>query len=182
MRVNIFVIALSAIIFTGCKSEQKKDDVKSSVEEIKESTTFDVKLDVVIKQDDDLILYYKDGTNQWIVEEKAVWANVKGKEGVQTVTFNLPENIVPNDFRLDIGRNEFKGQDPIEIKSFTMSYFANTFTATQDEFNTYFKPNQYITYNPATKQYELKKDEQGNYDGFFETTPELYPKILNLVK
>lgn len=170
---------LLTLAFVSCKNEEKKESVAPAVEEVK-ANTFDVTVDVVLKTDDDLILYYKDGTNEWFVEEKAVWNTVKGKNEVQSVVFNLPEGVLPNDLRLDIGRNEFKDLKDIEIKKITISYLGNKFEIQQDQIETFFKPNQFISYDAATKLYSFKKDEQGNYDPFFETKPEFYPQLAKI--
>ena len=175
-KALITALFLSIILFS-CKNEEKKETPK----EEEKPLIFDVSLELKIKRDDDLILYYKDGSNEWIVEEKAVWYSVKGNENFQRVVFNLPEGIIPNDFRFDIGRNEFKNQEPIEIKSFTMKYLDKSFTINQDQFDLFFKPNQYIKYDGKTKQYSFKKDENGNYDPFFETKPVFYQQLTNLI-
>ena len=124
-------------------------------------------LDVIIKKDDDLLLFFKDGSNAWFDENHIVWATVKGSDQVQTVTFNLPEGVLMTDMRLDIGRDEFKGQEPVELKKITFQYLNNRFEINQDQISNSFEPNQYITFDPATKLYSFKKDEKGNYDPFF---------------
>jgi hypothetical protein len=176
MKKILFISALSFLVIS-CGDRTEKDSEKITEEK---STTFDVTVEIKIKKDDDLILYYKDGSNEWIVEEKAVWNSVKGSNDFQKVMFKLPEDVVPNDFRFDIGRNEFKDQDPVEIRSFTISYYDNSFVVTQDMFNTFFKPNQYIKYDESAKQFSLNKVE-GNYDPYFETAPEMYPQISKIV-
>ena len=99
---------------------------------------------------------------------------------MQSVVFNLPEGVLPNDLRLDIGRNEFKDLKDIEIKKIMISYLGNKFEIQQDQIETFFKPNQFISYDAATKLYSFKKDEQGNYDPFFETKPEFYPQLAKI--
>lgn len=169
---SLFVIVL---VFTSCKN-----DPKETVAEEK-TNIFQVVLDVKVKDTTDLVLYYKDGTNEWIVEDKAIWNTVKGKDQFQTVTFDFKEDIVPIDFRLDIGRNEYKNQQPFELRSFIMKYYGKSFVINQDKINFFFKPNQYVVYDEKTKQYSLKKDEKGNYDPYFETAPTIYPHITKLV-
>ena len=162
----------------SCKKEENKKQL-DAVAQLPEKT-FNVEVDLIIKKEDDLILYYKDGTNEWFVEEKAVWNTVKGKDDVQAVRFNLPEGVLPNDLRLDIGRNEFKDQKEIEIKKIIVSYLDNKFEISQDQMATFFKPNQYISYDAASKLYAFKKDDKGNYDPFFETKPEFYHQLAKI--
>lgn len=173
--ITSFFIMASLV---SCKNEESRKH-SYAVGELPEKT-FNVEVDLIIKKEDDLILYYKDGTNEWFVEEKAVWNTVTGKDDVQAVTFNLPEGVLPNDLRLDIGRNEFKDQKGIEIKKIIVSYLENKFEISQDQIATFFKPNQYISYDEASKLYSFKKDDKGNYDPFFETTPELYPQLAKI--
>lgn len=174
---------LSAVFFvfffSSCKEKVKdipKEELGSGSLDL-----FQFIVDIKVKDTTDLILYYKDGGNEWFIEEKAIWNNVKANDAFQTVVFDFEEDIVPNDFRLDIGRNEFKNQQPIEIKKITMNYFGNTFGIEQDQVNFFFKPNQYLIYNEGSKQYVLQQDEIGNYDPYFETAPTIYPHIVNLV-
>lgn len=181
--VPSFLIGFSLVLLafaSSCKGEVK-DSTKAPEEVVvKESNTFNITVDIKIKKDDDLIMYYKDGSNEWIVEDKAVWNTVKGSEDFQKVVFRLPEDVVPNDFRFDIGKNEYKGQDPIEIRSITLDYYKQSFVITQETLSTFFKPNQYIKYDEASKQFTLSKVDN-NYDPFFETAPAIYPQITKLV-
>lgn len=179
IRILISALFLSLALFS-CKNEAKEESEKST--EITQSVTFDILLDLKIKKDDDLIIYYKDGTNEWIVEEKAVWNSVKGSDEFQTVIFHMPDGVVPNDFRLDIGRNEFKNQEPIEIRRLTLSYLNNKFSVEEGQFDLFFKPNQYITFDEKTKQYSFSKDSLGSYDPYFETRPAFYPQLANMIK
>jgi hypothetical protein len=179
MKTKLIILSLFLSLgFVSCKNKSQKEEVKEPQKE--KSLTFDVTLEIVTPADVDLILYYKDGTNEWFEEEKAVWNGAKTKAEVQTVTFNMPEGVLPNDLRLDIGRNEFKGLKDVEIKRITFSYLNNKFEIQEDQIGMYFKPNQYITFDPATKLYSFKKDDKGNYDPFFETKPEVYPRIAKV--
>lgn len=177
MKYKALLLGLLSLVVLSCKNQEKEEKQN----EVEKPMIFQVTVELKIKKDDDLILYYKDGTNEWIVEDKAVWYSVKGNDNFQNVVFNLPEGVIPNDFRFDIGRNEFKNQEPVEIKSFTMKFLDKSFTINQDQFNLFFKPNQYIKYDPSTRQYSFSKDEKGNYDPFFETTPVFYQQITNLI-
>lgn len=165
------------IILFSCKNEETKEAQSETIKPL----LFDVSVELKIKKDDDLILYYKDGSNEWIVEDKAVWYSVKGNENFQNIVFHLPEGVIPNDFRFDIGRNEFKNQEPIEIRSFTMKYLDKSFTINQDQFDLFFKPNQFIKYDAKIRHYSFTKDEKGNYDPFFDTRPVFYQQLTNLI-
>ena len=183
MKTKLVLAGLAmALSFSSCK-DNDKDDKKTEQQPAAadaKSQTFDIAIDVVIPSDEELILFYKDGTNDWFQDDKTVWAGVKGSTNVQTAVFHLPEGVLPNDIRLDVGRNEFKGLAPIEIKKITMTYLDKKFEIPQDQIANYFKANQFIAYDEATKKYSFKKDEKGGYDPFFETKPEFYPQLANL--
>jgi len=179
MKKLLFISMIAFLVVScGNKSENDMKETEEIAEE--KTTTFDITVDIKIKKDDDLIIYYKDGSNEWIVEEKAVWNTVKGSGDFQKIVFKLPEDVIPNDFRIDIGRNEYKGQDPIEIRSISLNYLDNSFVVTQEMFATFFRPNQFLRYDDVTKQYSLNKVEE-NYDPYFEVTPSMYPQLTKLV-
>jgi hypothetical protein len=175
MKTKITLL-LACLALFSCKKEADP----AAVAEAPKPKTFDIKVDLIIPSDDELIFYYKDGTNEWFVEEKAVWAGVKGSANVQTVTFNLPEGVLPNDLRFDIGRNEFKNLKSLEIKKITLSYLDKNFDILQDQVNTFFSANSYISYDEASKQYTFKQDEKGNYDPYFDTKPAFYPELAKI--
>jgi len=177
MKKYVFLLAIALFsTFTSCKqnAEAEKDGEKKPVE------TFHVSMELQTNNDVDLILYYKDGTNEWFVDNKTVWYTAKANKDFQKVDFTLPEGSLPIDLRLDIGRNEYKGQEPIAIRYFSMNYKDQSFVITSDNFLTFFTPNQYITFDAATKRFAFKKDEAGNYDPFFVASPAMYTQIANV--
>lgn len=176
MKTKIIIASLFLALFASCKNEEKKPVV---VEEPKVET-FDVAIDLIIKADDEMILLYKDGTNQWFDEDHAVWLGVKGSDSVQTATFNLPEGVIGTDLRFDIGRNEFKNLAPIEIKKITISYKGKKFVIDQDKVNDYFTTNEFIVYDPATKQYSFKKNDKGEYDPYFQSKEPLLAELIKV--
>lgn len=171
---NVISLVILFLVLISCKEKLSLLKEKDVI--------FQVEIEIKIKNDDDLILYYKDGTNEWFMDEKAIWSSVKGSNNFQKVVFRIPQDVLPNDFRLDIGRNEFKGQAPIEINKFIMLYDDNSFEITKENFSKFFRGNQFISYDEELKKYILKKDEQGNYDPFFETKSDFYPELINLIK
>lgn len=172
------IIAVIFISLLSCKNNEQKESPEA-IEEVKPKT-FQVLLDLVIKTDDELILFYKNGPNQWFDDEKTVWNNVKGSEETQTVVFNLPEGVLPTDLRIDIGRNEMKNLKDIEIKKIAISYLDKSFEIPQDKMDTYFKPNKCMSYDASTKIYTFKKDDEGMYDPFLEAQPDFYTELAKV--
>ncbi|OYU81330.1 MAG: hypothetical protein CFE23_04340 [Flavobacterium sp. BFFFF1] len=177
MKTNVILtsVFLSLALFS-CKNDDKKTDEseKPKVE------TFDVSVDLIIKQQDELILFYRDGSNQWFDEAHAIWYGVKAKNELQTAKFSLPEESLATDLRLDIGRNEFKNQEPVEIKKITISYKGKSFEVNEDTMENYFKPNEFMVYNPETKLYSFKKNAKEEYDPYFVATPLLNQELAKI--
>lgn len=173
----LIVSAFLALTFVSCKNDKKGEAAVAA--EVKPET-YNVMVDLIIKKDDDLLLFFKDGSNEWFDENHIVWQTVKGSDQVQTVTFNLPEGVLMTDMRLDIGRDEFKGQEPVEIKKITLQYLNNRFDINEDQISNSFEPNQYITFDAATKLYSFKKDEKGSYDPFFVAKSNIYNDIKRI--
>lgn len=172
-------IVFSVIIFfiqTSCK----KNEVDSYNNQ-KFTDFFRFDLVINIQDTTDLILYYKDGSNEWFVDDKTIWQTISGSEENQLVIFLFQDETVPHDFRLDIGRNEYNNQKDFKIVNATFYYKKNKFEISGSDFEVFFRPNQYIRKNPLTQAYSLNPDENKNFDPFFETTPSLYPQIVKLV-
>lgn len=169
MKFTAF-LGLTIILFTSCKKEiatSKNDSVD----------LYEVSVSLKIKKDDVLILFYKDGSNSWFDQDHTIWQGVKGNEQIQTVTFKLPQGVLMTDMRLDIGRDEFNAQEPIEIKKVAFQYLDNRFEISEDQFANSFEPNEYITYDTQTKQYAFKQDTQGKYDPYFVAKSTVYNDI-----
>ena len=168
----IFITFLVAVISFSCKNESKKTEEILPEEKI---ITFDVTTDVIVKKDDDLIIYYKDGTNEWFDERHAVWNHVKGSDNLQTITFHLPEGVLPNNIRFDFSKNPL--QDPIKISRIKISYQKNSFEVREDDILNYFEINEYVKYDKNTKLYTTSKDSKGVYDPFLQITMKFYNEM-----
>ena len=176
---NIFSISMKAsflisLFFFGCKEAKKR-------EQELEKNNFTIQIEIEIPTNEELIVYYKDGKNQWFVEKKAIWRNVKGSKKSQKVIFTIPNQIVPNDFRIDIGRNVYKGLSYCIIKSIAIGFQGRYYVIPENKVLNYFNPNQFIIYDKKTKIFKFSKDAKGNYDPFFESKETLYPLLVEVV-
>ncbi|PWA06874.1 hypothetical protein [Flavobacterium psychrotolerans] len=173
MKAKVILVSLFlSVAFLSCKNEAKKEEIQP-VEEVK-ANTFDVVLDLNIKKDDELILFYKDASISYFDEDHTVYAGVKGNEQSQKVIFNIPEGVLPNDIRLDISSN--KKQDPIKINSIELNFEGRTFRIDQNNFEKYFKPNDFIKYDASSSSITMS-EKDGNYDPFFTTNPAIYAEL-----
>lgn len=170
MKAKLFFLNLFLMVsFISCKNKE----VEKPVEEIK-ANTFDVIVDLDIKKNDELILFYKDPSISYFDAKNTVYYGIKGKNESQTVTFRLPEGILPNDIRFDISSKN--DQEPIKINSVTLSFEGRTFKIEQKDLLKYFSPNEFINFDENTGVATcIKKGE--NYDPFFLTKPTIYPEL-----
>lgn len=170
MKIKFLLSALLfSVFFISCKdNESEKKDSSKSVE-VKHDDVFKVTFKYKIKKDDNFCLYYTyDGTINFN-DKQTIWMPVKGSDAEQTVTFLLPESIVPSYFRVDFGSGKNIEQSDVELKSFDMVYNGKSFKAENTDILNYFTPFEpYTKIAPNTSTLQrLKKDQEGG--------PILYP-------
>jgi len=161
-------ILLLAVFLTGCKNEKPIDslDVVKTEEAVK---IFQITLDVTVKKNDDFALFYtEDGSINFT--GNPIWIGVKGSETSQKVVFNLPEDVIPTNLRLDFGIS--KDQEPMTINNFKMTYAGKTFEAPGATFFQYFRPNEECTQVDKVKALVIPVKKEGKYFG-----PSFYPEI-----
>ncbi|WP_291286375.1 hypothetical protein [Flavobacterium sp.] len=165
----IFINLVLLTFFIGCKN---KEEV-APVEEVK-ANTFDVIVDLQIQKDDELILFYKDPSIAYFDDKNTVYNGVKGNIEPQSLTFSVPEGVLPNDIRFDISSK--KDQDPITINAITLSFEGRTFKILKGDILKYFTPNEFIKFDEATGIVTFIKNGE-NFDPYFLTKPAIYPEI-----
>lgn len=165
----LFITLLSIISCKENKTEDKLNNESVAVE--KDNSIFKVSFDLVIKKNDNMHIYYtQDGTINFD-EKNSVWMPVTGNENSQTVTFKLPEDVLPTAIRVDFGFGKNIEQSDVELKSFRMDYYGKVVEAKGVSIFDYFYPNKENTeIIPGTSILKrLKKDQ--------ESGPILYPQI-----
>lgn len=176
-KFGIAIITLITLL-TSCKQEQKETVTQEQPEEKIE--TFNVVTNVIIPKEDDLIVYYKDPSNEWFDEEHAVWVHVKGSDKEQEIIFALPEGVLPNNIRFDFSKNP--DQEPVRILKIKISYLGKSFEVTEDKISDYFDYNEYVKYDPTTKLYTPFKDSKGIYDPFLSINIPFYNEMDKINK
>ena len=175
MKNRIFITTLALISLISCKNEKTEPAVTSIPIE-----SFKIAIDLVIKKDDSLQLYYKDESMTDWVFDKCVTKIVKGSENSQEVIFDLPEDVLPSELRFDMGSNI--NQEEVQIKNFRMKYFDKSFEAKDTLFFQYFYPNEQIDYNRAKATAKPIVKEGTIYDPVFISRQVLTPQINKLIK
>ena len=172
---RILAVVLVFITFTSCKEEEKEVVIVETPKE-----TFKVGLDLVIREDDSLQIYYKDPSMDDWGFDKCVTQVVKGSNEMQEIIFNLPEDVLPSELRFDMGTNKSQGE--IEIKSFKMQYLDKNFVAKDTLFFQYFYPNEHIEYNRSKAFAKPIVKENTPYDPIFISRLVLTDEINKMIK
>lgn len=167
MRNRILVaLVLMTTLIIGCKNEKSADQPQAATSEVID-TNFKITVESIIKKDDDYSLYYTDGSGPDFKEP--LWSSVKGSEAPQKITFIIPNENFPSEFRLDFGLK--KNQEDIVLKSVQLDYNGKSRNITGPELGIYFRADENkCTFDPKTGIIKaIVKDGQ-------RQSPSLYPQ------
>ena len=169
MKTRIILsVLLATVFFTGCKNEKPIDSLEV-VKTEEAAKIFQIVLDVTVKKNDDFALYYtEDGSINFT--GNPIWIGVKGSGTPQKVVFNLPEDVIPTNLRLDFGIS--KDQEEMSINNYSMTYAGKTFDAPGAMFFKYFRPNEECTQVDKIKALIIPVKKEGKYFG-----PSFYPEV-----
>ncbi|WP_293891784.1 hypothetical protein [Flavobacterium sp.] len=164
---NKVLFFLPLIALLSCKNDVKQAE-EAKPAEVKEKQ-FLVTLDLIAKKDDNMHLYYTQDKSINFEETESVWAQIKGSDNVQQVVFKLPEDVIPTDFRIDLGYGKNVEQTEIVLKKMTFNYLDKMFVASGADIFNYFYPNQENTIvDKSTGVLKRKTVDQ-------VTAPSIYP-------
>lgn len=168
MRTKFFInLVAILVIATSCKNEKKADD-QAGANPVKQN--FSVELDVVVAKKDDFTLYYTEDNTVNFVGGMAAWKGVNGGGVEEKVLFELSEEIIPTDIRLDFGLN--KQQEYVQINNVNINYYGKDFTFKgSDFFNWFIKDDKFKNeIDPAKGTIKFVKS------GADYVTPYFYPR------
>lgn len=132
----------------------------------RESSAFSMVLDVVIKQNDSIHVFYTlDGTINF--SEKDFWKKVTGQKRNQKIELEFPKKVVPTQIRIDFSNN--LKQEEIIFNKVEFNYKKNSFVAKGKEIYKYFRIDETNTIlNPESGTLRRK-------DPLRKGAPSLYP-------
>ncbi|RBA29701.1 hypothetical protein [Flavobacterium tibetense] len=167
---------LFTIVFVSCKKEKTDNQIESE----EKSKTFDVTLNMVVSQDDNFQIFYIDGSNQDFDENKSLWVSVKGSLEPQDIIFNLPEDVIPSNIRLDLGNNE--NQSAMKLNSFKMSYYDKSYELKDTLILRNFVIGEQLNYDKTTSTLTPNKGKATIYDPLLYPQSNLREEIEKIVK
>ncbi len=138
----------------------------------KEENVFRVFIDIKVLEDDNFQVFYIDDLESGYSEKNRKTIQVKGISEFQTIVFELPNNVLPKMFRIDLGEN--KKESPIEIKSVKLKHNDKVIEINDLVLDRFFKPNIYI--EKVDKAF-LRQSIESRYDPFLSSTPLLNKKM-----
>ncbi|HSD14319.1 MAG TPA: hypothetical protein VLB74_06700 [Flavobacterium sp.] len=125
----LFFLAVLLLLFSCDKNEQSNKMI--------------FKMDMVAKKSDSMHIFYKtDGTINFN-ENESFWVKIKGQNKNQRKTIEFPKGVVPNQVRIDFGRN--LEQREIILNKFEFVYFGHSFVAKGKEIYKYFRVDESST-------------------------------------
>lgn len=175
MKKSILLFVLTISFLVSCKDEKTATEPSKQVQVVLSGT---------IKKDDSFQLFFKEEDNLEIpyTETNSIWVDVKANEKPQTITFVLPENVLPNYLRLDIGKID--SHKEMNITGLNISYLDKKVTMNSATFfDTYFIPNKCILLeDKGSGLIKLQKDEAGTYDPIFNSGENLKFELQRMYK
>ena len=171
MKTKLLIAALASTVLFSCKSDKQEEPAAPKKPTVK------VALDLVIKKDDSLQLFYIQHGETEYNGALTVWAPVKGSDEPQEVLFDLPEDVLPTKLRIDLSKN--KEQDPIEVKKFTIKYKERAFQVKDTMFYQYFIPNEQVEWDRKKAVATFKKDGK-DYDPQFGSREVMDAELLKV--
>ncbi|MGL2965400.1 hypothetical protein [Flavobacterium sp. XGLA_31] len=180
MRAKIFFsIILLSILGTSCKGKQEETTTPTAekpAKAIKEN--FSVEMDLAASKKDDFALYYTEDSTINFTSEMTVWHGVTGDNKRETIVFNLSEELLPTDIRLDFGMN--KEQESVTVYNLKISYYGNDYLIKGSDFFKYFIDNKSFKTEINATDGTLKILKVGSE----YKTPFFYPRqeIVDVIK
>jgi hypothetical protein len=132
----ITALFLLTTLFVGCKDEKSVDNLEV-VQPVEKNNLFKVILNVTVKKDDNLSLFYTTDGSTDFSKLPTIWKGVKGSDSPQKIEFELPEDVIPTQLRLDFGTNE--KQEDIVLSNVIFSYFGKERNIGCPELVTFFR-------------------------------------------
>jgi hypothetical protein len=147
MKAKIFLLLFSAIAILGCKNDQT-DTTKGAAAAEAPDDTFKVIAKVIVKEDDNLSLFYtEDGSTDF--KNEPLWSKVVGSAEPQEVIYTLPKDVFPTQLRLDFGVSP--EQVDVTLQSVTFQYKDKSRTIAGAELGNFFRADDSkCTFDPAT--------------------------------
>lgn len=164
MKKKLTILVLIACF--ACKQGKNEYKKQSSIINDKEIVKLELLLNVKVPKDDVFEVYYYESGEKTFNSENFIFKRVKGSEDVQTLTFEIPNNVYPERLRLDFGKNT--DQEEMTLVAATLKYGNKKYMFSNLEINEQFKPSKYMLFDPETREI-ITQEINNKYDPYFYT-------------
>ena len=171
MKSKSLLIAIIILSFTvSCKNEDKNNKSGEDLAKPAIKEYFRVEIYKSASKRDDFSLYYTEDNSVNFSGALAIWHGVTGGNVRETISFDLSEELLPTDIRLDFGIN--KDQETVMIYNVKIGYYENELNIKGSDFFNYFIEN---------KEFKTEIDNQNGAlkilkNGAEYKTPYFYPR------
>ncbi|WP_322971460.1 hypothetical protein [Faecalibacter sp. LW9] len=153
------LVLLSIFTITSCTEKDKNEIETTNVnEDLKDKLV--VTVEGVFPKNDRLQLFYSNDSK--FDEKQSLFEAVYGQTVLQEVVFVLPNNVKPQQLRLDLGENP--NQTNITIKDIKVEYNGLSIEHEPEKFREYFEDTYFTVYNPTTREYDLRANDNNVFD------------------
>lgn len=175
-----YYILILAICLISCKNDNNKETKKDEQEivDTKEAVVadeniFKIHLNLTVEKDDIFEVYYtSDSVEEKFSAKKKVRKKITGNSQVQEVVFELPVDVLPYNFRIDLGQN--KELSSLMIHHIKLELNGEFIDIDQSLIKSFFAFNQFIEHENG--HFSLK-EVKGKWDPFMISKAVLIKKI-----
>jgi hypothetical protein len=181
MRVKYFLgLVLFFTVLVACKDEKSVDSLELVRPEVVDDF-FRVKMEVLVKNDDDFSLFYtEDGSTNFNLEP--IWIGVKGSSSLQEIAYQLPKDVYPTQLRLDFGLKQ--KLDEVLLKKVVFIYKGSKLEISGLELGKYFRADENkCTFDPTTGIIKpIEKDGTPQFPSLYPLEVEMEKALVSLAK
>lgn len=189
IKTFCFVLVLVVLSVYSCnkKTEQLKLEktllrsLKKNLSDSDVKNYYQVKVNFLAEKDDNLQLFYTEDYLLSFSEKQSIRKDFKGKKEFQELVFELPKNVYPDRFRIDLGSN--KAQQFIKINTITFSFKNKAISIPENFITTLFVLNNQVIFNEDKMQLQLTDNSghlMGIYDPYLTCSPQLVRMLFDL--
>lgn len=177
---------IAVLVIFSCKEKVKKQTEKQVQpivikEKQKEENRFTITYNCKFSENDNLQLFYTEDFKLHFSDELSVRKNVKASDDFTEVEFKLPQGVLPDRLRFDLGGN--RNQKQIIIDKIVIKYKGDSIIIDQTNFLEMLVLNANVEYNEATNIITTKViNVEGNevYDPYLYCSNTLVQALFNL--
>jgi len=180
---SILSVVLIVLFMSACKNTENTDAKKDDVAKVAVKERFSVEMTVQAqKQDDFTVFYTEDGTNSFD-GVKAVWSGVKGGNVEEHLLFDLPEEVIPTNIRVDFGIK--KEREDVTLKNMKIEFYGKSLEIKGSDFFTYFLKNEPVMPGVVDAQagtVTFKRNHESKEGTYYYPSPKLLEEIAKMTK